>query len=609
VTFETGDLVEVSWLARRADRKDHGPLYTIGPVTSGAAGAVLTLDRPVVLPTKADGTTDNAPPGLAVRRWSGEKVGAAADVKALSRGVDLGVRFHAEPGNYEPGDWWGSMLREEDGAGIESRTAAPPDGVRHSFAPLALVDLAAGTVTHDCRPTFHPLVGLECDAGACTVSVRPGDDIQAAVDSLPAGGGEVCFAAGLYHLDTPVVVDQRQRVVFHGAGPASVLRAVGREAAVVFSRSSEVEVRQLRIEGGSRGRPPGDVHLNGALTFVACTEVVVADCVLSCPDSTGKTQTCLTVRSDPRLGGTNRIRIEGNRMLLGAWQTGVLVVDPGQVQIARNDVRLSSGRGRFVDFDHVFLREAHRLVSNALRTVPGQPLPTVVEVAPGTPGAPLAHDFLAVAPDTVARLGREAAVRRFARSLVAETAVGLSPASRGILGELRQDLRAALAGIVVGGVSIGDVQVLDNVVAGVVQGIHVGASDAHKAGREQADTVVISRNIIDLVVPSFYDRDRHGVFVGNARSIHILDTTATLTRPGKPSLRPTPVEGVRVYGVLGPFLTVRQTSLRGFRVGVRVRPLQPLRQGALWLVAELMADGAGIALDAPLVVDRQRILV
>ncbi len=607
VKFATGELVEVSWLARRADRKDHGPLYKVGPVTTGAAGDSLTLDRAVTLPTKADGTTDTAPPGLVLRRWDGEDVGAAAAVDAKLRGVDLGVRFQAAAGRYEAGDWWGAMLREEQGAGIEFRTNAPPDGIKHSFAPLALVDLAGPAVEHDCRPKFHPLVGLECDAGACTVSVKPGDDLQTAVDSLPADGGEVCFAAGLYELSSPVFVDNRRRVVFHGAGPASVLRAVGREPAAVFRSSTEVEVRQLRIEGGSRGAPPGDVHLNGAVTFVACSDVVVSDCVVTCADSTGKTQTCVTVRSDPRLGKPDRIRIEGNHLLVGSWQTGILVVDPAHVLVARNTVELAAGSGgRLVDFEHVFLRETHRLIAASVRKVAGQPSPSALEIAPGAPGSALAKDFLRIADASIEKLGPENAIRKFARGIVAERVVGLSPSSLALLAGLRQELRAGLAGIVVGGAIIGTVQVLDNVVEGVVQSIHIGASDAHQAGREQADEVVVSHNVIHALVPSSYDRDRHGIFVGNARSIHIVDTNATLTRPGKPTPRATPVEGIRVHGVLGRFLTVRQTSLRGFQVGVRVKPL-PEKKGQMWLVAELMADGASQALDAPGVVDRQRI--
>ena len=171
------------------------------------------------------------------------------------------------------------------GDGVEHRTAAEPDGTRHAFAPLALVDLDARTVLKDCRPTFTPLADIVLDRGSCTVSVKPGDDLQAAVDSLPPGGGELCFAAGVYELSSPLQVKNRRRIVLNGAGPATVLRAGNREAAVVFDGCDELEVRHLRAEGGTAGAPPGDPHLEGALTFLSCTDVSVADCVLACPDS------------------------------------------------------------------------------------------------------------------------------------------------------------------------------------------------------------------------------------------------------------------------------------------------------------------------------------
>jgi hypothetical protein len=137
------------------------------------------------------------------------------------------------------------------------------------------------------------------------------------------------------------------------------------------------------------------------------------------------------------------------------------------------------------------------------------------------------------------------------------------------------------------------VQVVDNVVDGTVQGIHVGTSDRTLRSLH-AGEVMIARNVVHAVVPVAYDRDRHGIFVGNARSVHVVDNAATLTRPDAGLVRaPTAVEGVRVHGVLGPFLVVRHTSCQRFTVGVRVVPLPPIpgRLSRMWLVAETMAAG------------------
>lgn len=602
--FAAGDRVEVSWLARRADRLAHGALYTIASVTPGAGGDVLTLDHAVTAPAAAA--------GLAVRRWDGEATGAAAATDATWQGTDLGIRFTAAAGGYEAGDWWGARLRAEGGDGLEPRLAAAPDGVRHAFAPLALVDLDARAVLSDCRPRFTPLTDL---AGACTVSVKPGDDLQAAVERLPADGGELCFAAGTYLIDPPLRISGRRRVLLNGAGPATVLRAARREAAVVFDGSTEVEVRHLRAEGGTAGDPPGDPGLDGALTFLACRDVVVADCVLACPDSEGKSQTCVTVRSGDA-GAPDRIRIERNRLEVGAGQTGVLVVDAALATAAGNHVALAPGR-RVILGDHIALAaEVRALLEASLRSqrgtgirriaVPGADEPLLVA---GDDAAALAADFASSAQaSSVARAGgAEKALLRFARSLVsAERLEALSPASRDFLSRLAAQLRCAGQGIVIGGSAAGTARVIDNVVEGAVQGIHVGVSE-RGGTRRSIDSVIVARNVIHSVVPASYDRDRHGVFAGNVRSLHVTDNVATLRRVGSDVVRvPTPVEGVRVHGTLGPFLTIRQTRLEGFSTGIRVVPLAPQPRARMWLVAETVAEGATAAVDAPPVVEQER---
>jgi hypothetical protein len=326
VRFGFGDLVELSWLERRADRVAHGELYRVTGVDPGATGDRLTLKRHggyAAPPANAH--------GVVVRRWDGQGVGAGPFAGSW-RGTSY-VTIAPGAGQFAAGDWWGSRLRS--GAnGVEERTAAAPDGTLHAFAPLGLVDLGARTV-HDCRPTFRPLTAL--GGGTCTVTVAPGDDLQDAVDSLPVGGGQVCFAAGVYPLAAPLLVDGRTRVVLHGAGPSTVLAAAGTESAVVFSECSEVEVRDLRILGGSP--PQSTPDLDGALTFLACTEVRVSGCVLGCAPASSLQQTCLTVRSDIGVA-SDLVRVEDNRFEVGANQTGVLLVDVGELRVSRNRVAL-----------------------------------------------------------------------------------------------------------------------------------------------------------------------------------------------------------------------------------------------------------------------------
>jgi hypothetical protein len=615
--FGQGDLIELSYLARREDRVDHGALYVVDDVTPGAGGDVLTLHTAPTLPapTAPAAVLD----GLCARRWDGQTVGAAAATKALWNGQDLGITFTAGAGDYVVGDWWGERLRSEAGSGIEERTDAAPDGILHSFAPLALVDLGARAVLSDCRPTFTSLVDIDLDAGACTVSVKPGDDLQAAVDSLPAGGGELCLAAGVYPLRAPVRIAKRERIVINGAGPASIIVAEESEAALVFDTCDDVEVRDVSVQGGV-SREGGDPDLDGALTFLSCLGVVVQDCELGCPDQTGRTQTCVSVRTAPRGRASDSIRIERNRLAVGAWQTGILVVGAATQTIADNTVQLSRAVGKLVGRPNPTVgAELVRRLRSGLRAKAGAGVTRVTAtgsdeplfVVKGSDAETIAREF--ADSTTAAKIRRaggvEKAVLRFASTVAhGRELARVSEPLRAIVVDVVAATRAVGQGIVVGGTGVGTVRIDRNLVENAVQGIHVGVSDAKLRVQQSADTVIVSGNIVHALVPAEYPRDRHGIFVGNSRSTHILDTVATLRRLGTAptGAAPTPVEGIRVHGVLGPFLCVRQSSLAGFQVGVRVVPLPPLPKARMWLVAETFADGAATMVDAPAVVAQQR---
>jgi Bacterial Ig-like domain (group 1)/PASTA domain len=341
---------------------------------------------------------------------------------------------------------------------------------------------------------------------SCTVHADPGDDLQQAIAALPETGGELCLSAGVFSLAATVLVKDRRRVVVNGAGPATVLRCPTSETVLAFEACREVEVRNLRIEGGSAGAAQTAEHLNGALTFAASTDIVVSACTLSCPDAARRAQACLLVRG---AGGPepDRVRVERCELEVGAWQTGMLLIDVARAAVVGNSVRLPHAAG----------------------------------------------------PDAVGQ------------------------------------------GIVVAGSRIGTIQLLDNVVEDAVQGIHVGVA---RGG--SADAVVLDRNIVHAFVPAGYRRDRHAVFVGNATSVQISGTVATLRRttPAEGELV-TPVEAIRIHGAFGPFVVVRDTSARNFSIGVRIVPLLA-PSSATWVVADTMAEGAAMGADVPESVEQQR---
>lgn len=561
VSFVKDDLVEVSWLARRQDRLSHAALYQVLGVTHGAGGDVLQLSRAVTAPAGAA--------GLAVRRWDGEVVGATTPVPALRATRDLGVTFAAGAGSYAVGDWWGAALRPEAEPAIEKRTAAAPDGTPRSFVPLALVNLDTNTVESDCRPTFRPLTAVR-DRAACTVVVRPGEDLQAAVNSLPPAGGEVCLAAGEYVVHGTVRV-QRPKVTVTGVGPATVIRAVGVETALLFDGCQDARASNLQAIGGTGGQ----ARLGGAVSMASCVEATVEDCVLSCLDAAAPVASAVSVRN------CTRVRVTGNQCAVGAWQHGVLISGGTDVLVRDNTVRYVPAKTPGVDS---LPREMFAVVLAAtVRLVPQAQLQP--------PVLAFAQEFTRRLP---ALLGQFGTVKRasvaFARYVTGPTRPADIPEA------MWNGLRDALAGYLAGGagITVGggsaatSIRLLDNTVQDCTRGIHIGFSGS------QARSVQVRGNAVRVMVPFDHRRDRHAVAVSNAHSSWVTDTFAELVLTGRRLTKlATPVDGLSLYGQLGPCAVVRQNSFLSFTTGVRCEQssIAPAPNNRMWLVAENVASG------------------
>lgn len=118
------------------------------------------------------------------------------------------------------------------------------------------------------------------------------------------------------------------------------------------------------------------------------------------------------------------------------------------------------------------------------------------------------------------------------------------------------------------------VRIEGNTILGAIQGIHVGL---HEPGRKQAtaERVIVSGNVVGCSVPYFWMRQRHAIYVGNVNNLTVVDNRTNLNRTGG-STDGTSVDAVRVWGLVGPFLQVRQLDLTGdFRFGVLVRDTTP----------------------------------
>lgn len=151
------------------------------------------------------------------------ELSAANPSFVLEHGVQATLTVQAG-GTPHSGDYWCFAARTAD-ADIERLDLATPLGLYHHFCHLAIIE-ADGEI-HDCRTVFPPLTALT--PGCCTVVVRPGEDIQAAIDSLPEAGGCVCLKVGEHDIRAPIRIEH-SNVSLHGESPgARVVRENGPE--------------------------------------------------------------------------------------------------------------------------------------------------------------------------------------------------------------------------------------------------------------------------------------------------------------------------------------------------------------------------------------------
>jgi hypothetical protein len=309
---------------------------------------------------------------LKVRRW--DQAGAALPLTPGPILLEDGIRISFAAGSYNTGDYWTfaarAAVRDNSTGDIEPLNSAPPQGIHHHYAPLGLVTwqlLASqqfNALITDCRALFPPLTDLRasdisfddslcqlngvetvqqaidrlCQAreGACTYVVKPGQDLQAVIDQIPAGGdASICFQVGSYGLKASVMVKNKGRLKLTGAGTGTRLVVNKAEAALVFDSCESVLVRDLSAE--SRAQGAIEAHLNGVLTFLGCAEVHVEAVELRCSHATDTLAACLAVRpAKAGSPGARIARVLHNHFYVGNDQAGALLVSVERSQVEDN---------------------------------------------------------------------------------------------------------------------------------------------------------------------------------------------------------------------------------------------------------------------------------
>jgi hypothetical protein len=354
-----------------------GELFTI---TVDEAQKQVTFDRaPQVM------LDPSAHPKL--RRWDGQGAIQPPPTQQTWTPLEKGLRVQFLGDTYRHGDYWLIPARTATSADVGTidwplddggqPLAKEPDGIRHYYAPLALVDFdgtkflpAAGSQLLDCRAVFPAITaitaadvsydGSVCALGGaatvqqaiealcagskdmCTVHISPGAGWEAAFAQIAAGqDAQICFEIGNYQATDTIALTNTGHLTVTGCGPGTTIEAPGKEAVFHFTDCPSVTVRDLSVTGGIATTATDEKGLLGALTFSSCSQVRVEDVELSCAGQASRTATCISVIGD-HTDSVSSARIEHCDLTVGQHQVGILVTDTARVLIDDNIVRTTA---------------------------------------------------------------------------------------------------------------------------------------------------------------------------------------------------------------------------------------------------------------------------
>jgi len=535
------------------------------------------------------------------------------------------------------------QLEVEDAQPVEVNWIHLSD-CRQLFPPLT--DITADDVSFDNSLCNLPNVETVQEAlnnlcqrhlGGCTLTAVPGNGWEAVFDSITDGqDARVCFGVGEYLLDETIILKNKGHLTISGCGAGTRIIAPKAEMVFMFEACKSVTVQDLYAESGVAGSGQDQqlVYLNGTLTFCACPKVSVDKVELKCAASAQRAASCINVRDaavyDRSSVGTGvepvaSARINRCDLHMGHQQVGILLLNVLRAQVGNNILQVSKKPGSLTLPVLLQNREYRSAVRTLMIREPvlGEPENDDVFLPSDTVGISAGKGYVWFKTDTsLTGVWGEWIKRNPPRGVQNDRDLLLHLMkiadnvllNQGILvstdgsdfddfkdwyGRIRDSNPAAGSqGIVVAGSIARDIQVLNNKIWGVLQGIHIGVShraepsDAH----DMAGTVHIRGNNIGIILSPVI-RDRHGIFAGNCDSLIVQDNYARIKR--FPVTSEVPIDGILIYGHLGRMMIVRQNHLVGSTVGIRVIPLSGDEGKPQWIVTDNVAPHSENAVLAP----------
>jgi len=465
------------------------------------------------------------------------------------------------------------------------------------------------------------------DASCGELIIRPENDPQAVFDTIPAGASRrICVHPGIWELKKPIVVQGKGDLIITGNGEATRWSATDDDAVLRFENCGSVRISDMHFEGGHVGAQGDglagtiaaiDCHgLDLEAVTVSCDGIHPARCM-----------SAIEVRNDspppppPGVPGFPEVRIRDCHVIVGHAQVGVLLVNPAMVDIEANtisspvkDVNLKV----LLTAPEVRGALASRIIDDVSisATAPAgtHPPPNAAFVIT-VPGGYLARhplwgsqfikfsspvslqpsqweDVFADNGEPGAITNPSATARRLMRRLrrrVVETMFNFGEGVHGapdLVNALKviaptlasqSSFAAGGEGIVIAGrassvdsnlprpsVITGDtrpdVRIIGNRILGFAHAIRVGHSRVHLAGI--AYRVTIADNLIQLALPGIA-RTRGGIFAGGVYELRVEHNHIEVRRPAALAPPPLPTDAIRVWGTLGPSVTLSSNHAVG----------------------------------------------
>jgi hypothetical protein len=531
--------------------------------------------------------------------------------------------------------------------------AVQPQGVNHHYSPLALVTLSGGTLlVSDLRLMFPPLNHITaaevfydnsaCQAdlpaaktvqnaidtlcqrrgGRCQIHLAPGPGWETPLLALAGSDAEICFQAGVYETDRRVVVRNKGHLKITGVGQGTHIIAKSDEAALEFFQCRSVTIRDLYVESRKAGSPPKEPQvgqISGALTFRSCGSVTVEHVALKCASASDLCASCLTIinpsnrqpTGDP---GDGSVRIFHCDLRVGFLQAGILLVNVTRARVSDNLIRAGKKHEDMVLeklLKNLRYRSAVReLLINTVVLDPTAAPPagsTAKTITLGTMSVrfethPIITNgwtrlFNAIRPKGVQN-SRD--LRWFLENVIDRLLLhqGDYPgvkSDRTVEFEefyrlLQQSMQSVGGqGIIVGGQTGKDIQIDKNTIVGMQVGIKTGVSHDYnlREPHDRLESVHIEGNDIEITLaPSA--RLRFGIFVGNCNRLLIENNTIRVTK--LPVTQKMTLDGIRVWGLLGERMVIRQNSILDATTGIRINPTNSPAH-VLWIVKENVMPG------------------